>query len=382
LAIASLIVYAVLTVWNVFTQGKVDTYTSVVYQEFLSSSNISCSPAVLDVGTLLYTSPTGMFNWIVQAVDNGVVGEFATALQYTGSSVTANITSFGLTYAFAQQTYKYGVCANATFNEPLQHSKSLNIAQPNTIVITLCADFDLSTANLPPWTISGQQKIQDRVFGLSQFFQRLSLPNGTFPSDSFPPYGLNVTSPPITDTSITPAKVLDTSMWMGGFKYLPSKDGGTDHDIIRGDSDNVLNITQAFQETYDAGATGFLLALAGIGGLMLKATTGEPAVVTDMREYILSTGNTMMNLASVDLNGRALGTSYLCTLTGSQWKPILSLIAVVLGNNAGMFAGILACLAFVAQLYDERPYKAVDEEKAQIPLLPYTPTYKDGYMPH
>jgi hypothetical protein len=317
---------------------------------------------------------------MVQGIDNGVKGQFATAMQYTGSSLTANISSFGITYSFAQQTYKYGICANATFNEPIKRSQTINIVQPNITVISLCTDWDLSTANLPPWTQPGQQNIQDSVFGISQFFQRLSLPNGTFPLTLFPPYGAASTSPPITDTSITPATVLDVSMWMTGFNYLPSNDGSTNHDVLYGDSGNVLNLTQAFQEMYSTQASGFLLALTGIGGLHLDATANEPQVVTDMRSYVLSAGNNIMDLASADLNNRTLGTSYLCTITGSRWKPILSLIAVVLGNNAGMFSGILACMVLLAQFYDTRAYVKVDEQRTQHPLVPFTPAsnYQEG----
>jgi hypothetical protein len=83
-------------------------------------------------------------------------------------------------------------------------------------------------------------------------------------------------------------------MWMNGFNYLPRNNGSTNHDITYGGSGNVINITQVFQETYDDGVSGFLLALAGIGGLKLNATTGEPSVISDMRAYILSAGNIMM----------------------------------------------------------------------------------------
>jgi hypothetical protein len=55
---------------------------------------------MLDVGSLLYTRPTGTFNWIIQAVDDDVKGEFVTAFQYTGSPLTANVS---LWYVFQRQ---------------------------------------------------------------------------------------------------------------------------------------------------------------------------------------------------------------------------------------------------------------------------------------
>jgi len=380
LALLSLIAYAGLTAWNVLTQGKVNTYTSIVSTEYLSTDNTSCSPALVEVGSLLYTRPTGTFNWIIQGIDNGVPDQFATALQYTGAGMTANITSFGLTYSFAQQSFKYGICANATFNSPVKHNGALNIDQSQTMVISLCTDFDLSTANLPPWTAAGQQTIQNSVFGISQYFQMLSLPNGTFPSQLFPPYGQPSTSPPITDTTITPDKVIDVSMWMNGFIYLPSTSGNTSHDVVLPGSDTVLNLTQAFQQTSSSGngPSGFLLALTGIGGLLLEETTGEPPVITYMRSYMIASGNTMMDLASTDLNNRTLGASYLCTIKGSQWKPILTLISVILGNNAGLFAGILAGLVAVATLFDTSSYREVEQERVAL-NPPYTPRhYQEG----
>ncbi|TFK48569.1 hypothetical protein OE88DRAFT_1634594, partial [Heliocybe sulcata] len=363
-------IYSGLTVWNVVTQGKDPVYTSVLLDNFVNNDTIQCSARSINVGDSLLTRPQGQLQWYI--TDVSIPGQDTSGFIYNGALIQANLTLVSLTHQFTGQTFYYEVCANASVPYLTgMNSTTTDAAGDSSMTISMCADFDLSKDSGPKWAQRAQNNVQNKVFGISsQYFQQLEFPNGTFPLVVFPPYGDAGTSP--RDTSITPEKAFDLSVWLDDFIYLPNSTPSTDADfsdfgathqmIVVGSSSSTTDIGTVFGATAQpGGASGMQLGLNGIGGLMLYTTAinqglgfTEPALVTQMRDYTLKCLNMILDLASNDLQNRAIDGGYLCTVTTEKWKKPLSLVAMVLGNNSSLFGFILGLFISAAAYREER----------------------------
>ena len=60
----------------------------------------------------------------------------------------------------------------------------------------------------------------------------------------------------------------------------------------------------------------------------------------------------IQDMAIQDLDGVPIAESYLCTETSNRWKGPLAMIAMVLGNSAGVFGVAFAVMITIARWYD------------------------------
>ncbi|KZT21603.1 hypothetical protein NEOLEDRAFT_1181609 [Neolentinus lepideus HHB14362 ss-1] len=169
-------------------------------------------------------------------------------------------------------------------------------------------------------------------------------------------------------TSITPDKVFDFSVWLDGFVYLPSANpstgtensgfGATHQMVILGNSLSTLtDIASVFETTAQppGNLSAMQLNLIGTGSLRfytININQGigftEPPLIAQMRNYTLNSLNTILDLASNDLQDRVIEAGYLWIITTKTWKKPLSLLNMVLGNDSSLFGFILGLLVSVA----------------------------------
>ncbi|EIN14003.1 hypothetical protein PUNSTDRAFT_48864 [Punctularia strigosozonata HHB-11173 SS5] len=181
LATLSIVVYAALTTWNVLTQGREPSYTTVLRTTMPSQhdTKTKCQVRTLQVGDMIYASPSGAFAWSITGVDSGAMqgSDFDVGVNYAGAAMQANVTSLGMFYYWSIQSFKYGVCANATV--PQLSGKGNNghsVAKATdgtvlTTVITMCAHFDLDSSDVPAWATAAQTPIQNAFYDLAIYFQ-------------------------------------------------------------------------------------------------------------------------------------------------------------------------------------------------------------------
>jgi hypothetical protein len=80
-------------------------------------------------------------------------------------------------YYWSIQSYKYGVCANATVPQLSgSDTETREIAKgPDghnlTTVITLCSNFDLDMSNPGTWDPPAQMAIQNAFYDIAVYFQ-------------------------------------------------------------------------------------------------------------------------------------------------------------------------------------------------------------------
>jgi len=88
-------------------------------------------------------------------------------------------------------------------------------------------------------------------------------------------------------------------------------------------------------------------------------------------------------MAIADINARQFGVSYLCTSTTLEWKHVLEMISLILGNNAALFGVAFAIMITAAQWYEarqerrERPWPTGSSTRDFQPLRDLE--YSDGY---
>ncbi|TFK48848.1 hypothetical protein OE88DRAFT_513969 [Heliocybe sulcata] len=376
LGVAAILVYSGLTIWNVLTQGQNKTFTSVLLTNYVNNATVACTARSINVGDALFSYDSSVFKWSVTDIETS--GSDGTGFGYSGALLQANATFVSLLYSFGGQSYTYEVCANASvptlnavsINSSGSSGQVKNYIDSRSTTVSLCSTFDPTRDVAPNWSKTGQGYIQNKIYGIAAYLQDLKFDNGTFPQVLFPPYGQTGATPP-SDTSITPTTVYDLSMWLDGFAYLPinatfdsEADGGfgaTHPIVLAGQSDPSVPIEDLFEQTTPKNVSGLVLNVNGIGGVRLQTADAnsalgfaEPTTITQMRSYTLRTLNLILDLASSDLQNRALMSSYLCTVTSKEWKAPLSMISMLLGNNAALFGFILGLLVASAQMFEQR----------------------------
>ncbi|KAH8926303.1 hypothetical protein BT69DRAFT_1348127 [Atractiella rhizophila] len=406
LLVGAVVAYVALTIWNVFTQGYNDIYTSILLPTFSpDDGNTQCNPAQVVVGSSLYAEPEKNFLWTINSVRENASSAVYAGFEYSGSifflflssslltinrvviadTLDCAITSLGITYNYMQQDLVYGVCAecyvsaspilnrsNSTMARALAKQTSTKKTETKTMLsLQLCSNFDNVVTNLATWSQQTQRSLQNAIYGLGTLLQDFNFPNGTFNETRWPPYG----GPGLTATNLTvePSSVVLASMWTSGIRFLPTNltdDGfrgnmefGPDHAVYVLDMDETVDFLAAYDHTADAGAlSGCVLKVAGIGGLNINgpATAAllpkEPTSISQLRNTSIGIASSIMDTAIGDLHGKSFANLYLCTIKTREWKRWLTLIALVLGNNAALFGTFLFVTRYLAEKYDVRKY--------------------------
>lgn len=215
--------------------------------------------------------------------------------------------------------------------------------------------------------------------GFGRFYPLMNLGANALPASAFPPNYSNGTSP-FTSVSITPSIVLELSAWIDGISYVPSPNyqpyDGSDsawklapQGTIRvGKSESVTDMSSAFRSTFVNDTSGIQLGVAGIGGVRPITNVTEirslRAPFGEIYDASLRAMAIQMDMATADVHGRKLGATYTCTKKHKQWKPVISLFAVMFANSAGLFAAALTAMIFVSHshLPLPQPKKAHAEE--------------------
>ncbi|KAG0143205.1 hypothetical protein CROQUDRAFT_96636 [Cronartium quercuum f. sp. fusiforme G11] len=292
-------------------------------------------------GTTLYSISSinnnpGGFPWtignIAEAEDPSSTST-DTGFRYRGDPMSCNATSASIIYHFAVQSFGYG---------------------------------------LPAFTLSTQNIVQAQIFAFERFYQRLNLAANALPRSAFPPdYQTDPNS--LAKVPITPTIVNELSAWIDGVSYVPSPNyipyDGTDQAWQRapqgtirvGKSNSISNMSEAFRVTFINDTSGIQLGVAGMGGVRpIRNDTNLESLVSPFPEIYDSSLNAMaimMDMATADVDGKQLGATYTCADTHKEWKPLLSLFAVMFANSAGLFATALAAMIFIARRYDSRVLK-------------------------
>ncbi|KIY45928.1 hypothetical protein FISHEDRAFT_76163 [Fistulina hepatica ATCC 64428] len=379
LAVLSTIVYIALTTWNVVTQGKDPVYRTVLLSEIPDSSDVECQ------GDTVYASPNGAFPWQITGLDSGSAdGDLTVGASYAGAQMDANITSLSMTYYWSFSNFNYGVCANVSIPQlDIEDSSAIEVVKNGdgsdaTVVLSMCASFDLATDNINSWAETAQEKIENSFYDLAVYFQTLTFSNGTFPACLFPPYcDPDTKTPRPNDTTITPSNSYDLDAWMSGIRYLPQTTGsnytstsnivmGLEHKVVTTSDGQERTFLDAFRQTYDngTGPSGINLGITGIGAMHLLTQADnlakgfiEPTAITTVRSVALGVLNVLGNIAINDLDNRTMTSTYLCTITSETWKAPWTLIAMVLGNNASLFGVWLALGVAITRRWEQSRYR-------------------------
>ena len=193
-----------LVVVQTLTQGKSKQYASVLLSSWSDANDtLSISPAVLSVGSTVYTEPSGAFPWTVVSASIG--SSTVAAISYIGADPLLGCTAMAgsLTYSWSDQSFAYSVCANCSVGDgPVSRGRNISAA-----TVRVCTAVDLERTPLPTWTLSTQAKLQAKIFSIAGMLQSLSLPDGSLPRTALPPYG-EANAPSAADASIVRAHAI------------------------------------------------------------------------------------------------------------------------------------------------------------------------------
>ncbi|KAH9458788.1 hypothetical protein Pst134EA_018944 [Puccinia striiformis f. sp. tritici] len=375
------LVYAGLLAFNILTQGHGETSESLLlsYPENSideSGTGTSCGPASLRLSDDIYTVETGnaendpeglgvaqspgSFQWTIGDISrssDAARGKVYTGFLYDGDPMSCNVTSASFTYQFLDTNYKYSLCG-------------LCFIPTYKFRVKLCTTFDLSTTNLPNFAKDLQLSLQNRLGNIDSAYGSLTFEPHTLPLSGFPPYYSSDQPDVYGNRTFTSNDFTQLTIWIGDINFVPSpnnkpvqnndhSDGTPQGNIFVHRDNKPSDFLSAFKTTGDASASGFQFSVLGIGGVrplgaQLNLGSNVPAPLSDLFHNSLSTLGWMMNAASADLNGRSIGTTYLCTKTRRKWKPFITLASVAIGSSSGVFGACLAAMIFLARKYDER----------------------------
>lgn len=200
----------------------------------------------------------------------------------------------------------------------------------------------------------------------------MKLAANALPRSAFPPdYQNDLNS--LASVPITPSLVSVLSVWMDGISYVPSPTykpyDGSDvawrrapQGTIRiAGSETASNLSAAFIGTFPNDTSGFQMGVAGMGGVRpIRNDTNLNNLVKPFKEIYdtaLTVMAIMLDMASADVHGRKLGATYTCATTHKEWKPALSLIAVMFANSAGLFATVVTAMIFVSLFRHFKRYR-------------------------
>jgi hypothetical protein len=207
--------------------------------------------------------------------------------------------------------------------------------------------------------------LQQSLSGISKYYHELNFSANALPGTAFPPY--NDLNNSLAQQEVSNRNILQWSVWLDGFNYtLAEKYQDFNHSylymqpepqgklFISGAEKNPTSFDQGTLDLLNAGKSGLQIAAVGIGGIRpippnanLTAIQQLPApmpVFLNLTESILAI---MMDMAGKDLDGRVLGTGYLCTITKTPWKKAIPMLAMIIGSCSGMFGAALTIMLFV-----------------------------------
>ncbi|PLW10159.1 hypothetical protein PCANC_03735 [Puccinia coronata f. sp. avenae] len=378
--ILSALVLVGLITFNVLTQGSVSQTESVLRGHWHNkNSTLSCQPATMAMGNSYFTNtqPTyagdngelgrdagekrGSFSWSLQSVVRGPEGRDTgeTGFYYQESPLDCNITGISLTYDFQIQSFSYSMRAMCV-------TPSVEKNTPDNY-ICLETRFSIVDRAVPRFTEEVQNILQAQIFGISKYYHELNFSANALPSTAFPPY--NDLNNSLAQQEVGNRNILQWSVWLDGFNYtLAEKYRDFNHSylymqpepqgklFISGAEKNPTSFDQGTLDLLNAGKSGLQIAAVGIGGIRpippnanLTAIQQLPApmpVFLNLTESILAI---MMDMAGKDLDGRVLGTGYLCTITKTPWKKAIPMLAMIIGSCSGMFGAALTIMLFVAR---------------------------------
>ncbi|OAV93204.1 hypothetical protein PTTG_27388 [Puccinia triticina 1-1 BBBD Race 1] len=337
-----------------------------------NGTGTSCGPASLRLGDDVYTvepgagandpeglgvgNSPGSFEWTIGDISRSLEaarGKVYTGFLYDGDPMSCNVTSASFSYELQDTNYKYSLCG-------------LCLIPTYGFRVKLCTTFDLSTTNLPNFAKDLQQPLQNRLGDIDSAYRNLSFEPHTLPLSAYPPYYSSDQTDLYGNKKFTSADFTQISIWIGDINFVSHLNGKTLQDknhfegtpqgnIFVHSADKPSDFFSAFKSTGDTGASGFQFSVLGVGGVRpLGDQYNIPTPLGDLFQESLSTLGWMINAASVDLNGRSIGATYLCTKTRKKWKPFITLVSVAVGSSSGVFGAFLAFMIFLARKYDER----------------------------
>lgn len=305
----------------------------------------------------------GSFRWSLQSVLRGPEGQDTgeTGFYYRGSPLRCNITSISLTFNFQIQSFSYAM--GATCATPSLEENTLDN------YLSLQTTFSVLDKASPKFTEEVQNTLQSQIFVISRYYPQLNFSANGLASTAFPPY-TNLNNQ-LATKEVPNRDIMQWSVWLDEFNYTLTenyRDFNHSNPYMNPEPQGQLfvspdpqprNFDQGAVDLFNTGKSGLQVAAVGIGGIRPippNATLADiqklPApmpLYVNLTESVLAI---MMDMAGKDLNGRALGAGYLCTITRTPWKNAIPMLAMVIGSCSGMFGAALTVMLFIARRFD------------------------------
>ncbi|KAA1136548.1 hypothetical protein PGTUg99_035212 [Puccinia graminis f. sp. tritici] len=399
-------VFAVLLVFNVFTQGKVEKSEPFLSARFLDNfmldggEHVTCQPALLKVDDNFFmvippneneatkisvdhlqiaTRSNMSFKWtLVEVGDQPNVGsrKVTTGFFYRGETTNCTANIVKSTYQFQDANNQYIFCGTCFIGNSTLKAKFCNSL--NGVSDDL---FRRSTSHFW-WSAEGLYR------GFDTFHPQLPIPLYTLPLSAFPPNYSELQEDYYRNYKpiISPRDITEVGTWLGGVSLMPATqlsnyDVGfppqplppPQGKIFIDNSTQPSNFFDVFNNTYETicheqFCSFFRVVVNGIGPILpfgshAKALEKVPEALLLMFNRTLSFNFRIMDLAADDLQGKEIGATYLCTKTKKVWLPALKVVSVTLGSSAGVFSAIFSyvIVAFARQYDNRKENQKVDQ---------------------
>ncbi|KAF9018439.1 hypothetical protein BDZ89DRAFT_1073865 [Hymenopellis radicata] len=384
----SVLLFAGLVVFNLLTQGHDNVPSTVMLQTFYgpdeplrnASSTTTCQSSLLQVSGDYYTRrpssahvnsgagaqlDPGSFKWTINAFNPDE--DYTLQGAYNGEELSCNATSLGITYYFSGGTYIYGICVQCTLVKP----KTVTYGDTSKIrVLDLCTNYQRIVDNLPSFTDTTQNNIEKQFSdnGIQGVYTSLN-----FTPDQLPP--AMCPSGSCANISVTPDKVDFVNIWFGddvnyyNLNTSSQSESSTCRNSIYcpkgryrldGDPKEYDDLQLLFNLSAHAGTV-----ISVLGSSQLepsRAFNGNvsmlPGSLPRMYEILFAAGSYMFDEALRDLDGRALASSFVCTVQTWEWKSPWSLLAMLLGNTLSVWSVALTVMIALGSMLDNRPPSA------------------------
>ncbi|KIY62760.1 hypothetical protein CYLTODRAFT_458724 [Cylindrobasidium torrendii FP15055 ss-10] len=377
-----------LALFNIFTQGHEDVTSTIVSQTYYSEKNplkkdtstTSCVSSLLDVSTSYYTRlPTlqgnnsgpnalvepGSFKWTINTF--GKSDKETVRASYNGEALNCNATNIGLTHHFTGNTFNFGLCAQCSL---VDRQESTFGDDSRIDVFGLCSQYSRELDDWPAFTETTITGIGTRLsMGVQRLYPEITFNVSDLPKDAYPFY-YAYSAPANRNLTITPERIDYINTWLGGLLYSNGSytlSGNTNDTERRTDLSLLFNLTENF-------VCGSVLPVLGIGNVQPPmAYNGDlsrlPEPLPTMYTEVLGASKWVLDKALEDLNGRALATSFTCTVKKNEWKAFWTIVAIVVGNTLGVFGAILTAMLAVGSIVDERIKVRNEKEGGPAALL-------------
>ncbi|MBW0465218.1 hypothetical protein O181_004933, partial [Austropuccinia psidii MF-1] len=365
LSIASLLA---LVVFNTLTQGWESQNETVLKSHWYpKNETLHCQPAILSIGNSLFTNgvskrsiyqrlrneqdPRGAFPWTICGVLHGSEGHDVgqTGFQYQDTPLKCNITYISLSFHFRLRTYSYSMAVMCS-------TQSVKVESEDNY-ITLSTEFSKASNNVPTFGVKIQDTIRDQISGILKYYSSLNLSENALSGSAFPPYSLpnNI----LANQRVEHKDIIEWETWMSMFNYTPTEhyqdfdhsqlylqprpQGRIQTHLVSHEAQS-MDFSEATLKLWNSPSSSLQINTRRIVGIRLIPLDASFAKIAKLPAplplYINLTQSilaTMMDLAGKDVNGRVLGTSYLCTSTSRNMKRPLQLLALLFGNVSGAF---------------------------------------------